>query len=62
MTASTQPGPEQRQRAATNAVASLALEGLRPDQQTLDMLDAAVRGELTADDLYAWALRRSQQS
>ena len=56
-----EPGPEQRQRAATNALASLALEDLHPDQETLAMLDAAVRGEVTADDLYAEALRRARR-
>jgi hypothetical protein len=57
-----EPGPNQtrRRRAATNALASLALEGLHPDQETRQLLHAAVEGELSADDLYALALQRAR--
>jgi hypothetical protein len=55
-----EPGLRRRQRAAANAVASLALEGLHPDADTQALLAAAVRGQISAEDLYAQALRRAR--
>jgi cell filamentation protein len=51
-------GPDQRQRAATNARAWLALEGLHLDADTQALLAATVRAQISADDLYA-ELRRA---
>jgi hypothetical protein len=57
----TEADRRRRQRAAANAVASLALEGLHPDTDTQALLAAAVRGQISAEDLYAEALRRARQ-
>jgi Antitoxin VbhA len=58
----TEPTEHDRRRAADNALASLALENLQPSQPTRDLLDAAVRGELTPDQLYEEVLRLARES
>jgi Antitoxin VbhA len=57
----TRPDAEQRRHAAANALASLALDDLEPTDHTHALLDAAVRGDLTADQLYDEVLRHAQQ-
>lgn len=57
----TQPTAQQRQDAAIAALASVALDDLEPTEATRDLLEAAVRGELTADELYERVLRRARE-
>jgi antitoxin VbhA-like protein len=51
---STQPSSteQRRRRAADIALASVALDGVEPDQPTRDLLDAAVRRELSTQQVY----------
>lgn len=57
----TQPDARQRRDAATIALASVALEDLEPTEATRDLLEAAVRGDLTVDELYDEVLRRARE-
>lgn len=45
-----------RRRAAESALASVALDGLQPDQYTRDLLEEAARGGLSTEQLYQLVL------
>jgi hypothetical protein len=55
-----QPPTEHRRRAADIALASVALDRLEVDQTTRDLLEAAVRGDMTAHELYDQVVERAQ--
>ena len=58
----TQPDAQQRRDAATAALASVTLDDLEPTETTRDLLDAAIRGDLTADQLYEEVLRHAPEA
>lgn len=51
---------KQREASVDNAIGSLRLEGLEPDQQTIDDLRAEARGEISMEEVRARALTRIQ--
>lgn len=50
-----------RRRAADSALASVALDDLHVDQHTRDLLEAAVHGELSAEQIYRQVVHHARQ-